>query len=76
MGVSFLHLSDTENTENPKDEVNPKINPAKIIENTKNKIDNYYTNFKKEREKEKIKLEKKRKLDAKKENLKISMKYL
>ena len=44
-----------------------KINPVNVIEDTKNKIDNFYTNFKKERQKEKIKLEKKRKLDEKKE---------
>ena len=29
LGVSFLHLSDTEKTENPIDEVIPKINPIK-----------------------------------------------
>ena len=44
-----------------------KINPINIIENTKNKIGGYYTNLKKEREKQKIKLQKKRLLDEKKE---------
>ena len=29
LGVSFLHLKVTEKTENPTDEVNPKINPIK-----------------------------------------------
>ena len=29
LGVSFLHLSVTENTENPIEEVIPKINPIK-----------------------------------------------
>ena len=29
LGVSFLHLNVTEKTENPKDEVNPKINPTR-----------------------------------------------
>ena len=38
------------------------ISPIKIIENTKNKIDNYYTTFKKDREKEKKRLEKKKKI--------------
>ena len=45
-----------------------KINPGSVIENTKNKIGNIYTNFKKEREKEKIRLEKKRKHDEKRFN--------
>ena len=44
-----------------------KINPINIIENTKNKIGGYYTNLKKEREKQKIKLQKKRLLNEKKE---------
>jgi len=29
LGVSFLHLSDTEKTEKPIDEIMPKINPTK-----------------------------------------------
>ena len=29
LGVSFLHLKDTENTEKPIDDVMPKINPIK-----------------------------------------------
>ena len=29
LGVSFLHLSETENTENPIDEVSPNTNPIK-----------------------------------------------
>ena len=29
LGVSFLHLSDTENTEKPMDDVIPKIKPIK-----------------------------------------------
>ena len=31
LGVSFRHLSDTENTEKPIDEVSPKINPIKEV---------------------------------------------
>ena len=38
-----------------------KVNPVDVIEDTKNKIGNIYRNFKKEREKEKIKTEKKKK---------------
>tara|TARA_B100000902_G_scaffold372343_1_gene399286 strand:+ start:1048 stop:1227 length:180 start_codon:yes stop_codon:yes gene_type:complete len=34
----------------------PKIEPAKFIDNTKNKIENYYTKLKKNREKEKKKI--------------------
>ena len=44
-----------------------KIKPSKIIGNTKNKLENYYSKLKKEREKEKIRLERKRKLDEKRE---------
>jgi len=44
-----------------------KVDPINAIENTKNKIGNFYNNFKKEREKEKKKLEKRRKQDQKKE---------
>ena len=44
-----------------------KINPAKIIQNTKKKIGNYYLKLQKDREKEKIRLEKKRKSDEKKD---------
>ena len=40
-----------------------KIKPSKIIGSTKNKLENYYNKLKKDREKEKIRLEKKRKLD-------------
>ena len=36
-----------------------KINPVDVLEGTKNKIGNFYNNFKKEREKEKRRLEKK-----------------
>ena len=43
------------------------IDPIKVIEKTKNKIDNYYTNFVKNREKEKRRLEKKKIIDQKKE---------
>ena len=38
-----------------------KVNPVDVIEDTKNKIGNFYSNLKKEREKEKIRLEKKKK---------------
>ena len=44
-----------------------KVNPVNAIDGAKNKISNFYNNFKKQREKEKIKIEKKRKLDEKKE---------
>ena len=37
-----------------------KINPSNIIEDTKNKIGNFYTSLKKERKKEKKKLQKKK----------------
>ena len=30
-GVSFRHLSETENTEKPTDEVSPKTNPIKEV---------------------------------------------
>ena len=36
-----------------------KINPVNVIEDTKNKIGNFYTNLKKEREKEKKKISEK-----------------
>ena len=36
-----------------------KLNPVNVIEDTKIKIGNFYSNLKKEREKEKIRLEKK-----------------
>ena len=36
-----------------------KVNPVNVIEGTKNKIGNFYINLKKEREKEKLRLEKK-----------------
>ena len=39
-----------------------KINPIDVVEETKNKIGNLYDNFKKDREREKIKAEKKEKL--------------
>ena len=42
-----------------------KLNPAKVIEETKSKIGNLYKNIKKQREKEKIRLEKKKELDEK-----------
>ena len=38
-----------------------KVNPVNVIENTKNKIGNFYNNLKKEREKEKKRLENKKK---------------
>ena len=38
-----------------------KVNPTNVIEDTKNKIGNFYTKLKLEREKEKKRLEKKRK---------------
>ena len=44
-----------------------KLDPTNFIEDTKDKIGNFYVNLKKEREKEKIRLEKKRKLDEKRE---------
>ena len=46
-----------------------KINiiPTDIVKNTKGKITNFYDTYKKEKEKEKIRLEKKRKSDQKKE---------
>ena len=48
----------------PKDIKINLANPIEVIENTKDKIDTYISNYKKDREKEK-KLEKKRKLDKK-----------
>jgi len=48
----------------------PKIEPAKFIDNTKNKLEKYYTKLKNDREKEKKRLEKKKKLDEKKELVK------
>ena len=44
-----------------------KINPVNIIEDTKSKIGSYYTNFKKEWEKNKERKEIKKKLEEKKE---------
>ena len=44
-----------------------KINPIDVVEETKNKIGNLYDNFKKDREREKIKAEKKRKAEKIKE---------
>ena len=44
-----------------------KINPITLIDETKNKIGNYYVNLKKEREKAKIRLEKNKKLNEIKE---------
>ena len=44
-----------------------KVNPVGVIEDTKNKIGNFYSNLKKEKEKEKRRLENKRKLDEKRE---------
>ena len=44
-----------------------KVSPVNVIEETKNKIGNFYNNLKKEREKEKKRLENKRKLDEKRE---------
>ena len=37
-----------------------KLKPTNIIENTKNKIENFYSNLKKQREKEKKRLENKK----------------
>ena len=44
-----------------------KVNPTNIIENTKNKIENLYVNFKEQRKKNKQKKEIQKKLDEKKE---------
>ena len=44
-----------------------KVSPANVIEDTKKKIGNFYINLKKEREKEKKRIENKRKLEDKKE---------
>ena len=44
-----------------------KVNPLNVIEGTKNKIGNFYTNLKKEREKERRRLEKNKKHEEKKE---------
>ena len=44
-----------------------KISPSKFLESTKEKITNYYTDFQKDREKEKKKAEKRRVLEEKKE---------
>ena len=44
-----------------------KVNPFNAIDGAKNKLSNLYTNFKKDREKEKIRLEKKRYQEEKKE---------
>ena len=41
---------------------NFKVNPVNVIEKTKNKIGNLYNNFKKERDKEKKKIGKKKKV--------------
>ena len=46
-----------------------KVNPTNVIEDTKNKIGNFYTKLKLEREKEKKRQEKKRKNDEKRELL-------
>ena len=46
-----------------------KVNPTNVIEETKNKIGNFYTKLKLEREKEKKRQEKKRKNDEKRELL-------
>ena len=43
----------------PKDLNLNKFNPTNVIEGTKNKIENFYSNLKKEREKEKKNLKKK-----------------
>ena len=39
-----------------------KVNPLNVIDGTKNKISNFYSKLKKEREKEKNRLEKKKKV--------------
>ena len=52
-----------------------KLNPVNAIDGAKIKISNFYSNLKKTREKEKIRLEKKRKLDEKK-NCKIKKRKL
>ena len=39
-----------------------KVDPTSVIENTKNKIGNFYSNLKKEREKKKKRLKKKKKI--------------
>ena len=51
----------------PKDFDLTKINPFNFVENTKNKLENYYANLKKKKEKENNRLEKQRKLDQKRE---------
>ena len=48
---------------------NININPFKIIQDTKKKIENYYDQAKKNKEKETIRLENQRKKDEKKEIL-------
>ena len=50
-----------------KKKIKIKTNPLNIIDETKDKIGNFYSNIKKEREKEKKRVEKKKILDAKKE---------
>ena len=51
------------------------VNPITVIEKTKNRIDNYYTNFVKNREIEKRRLEKKKIIDQKKEEQRPCIRY-
>ena len=53
----------------PKNLISSKftVNPANLIEGTKNKIGNFYKNLKKDRVREQKRLEQKQKLDEKKE---------
>ena len=50
-----------------------KTNPLSVIEETKDKLGSFYLNLKKEREKEKIKAEKKKILDEKKDDFKAEV---
>ena len=50
-----------------------KVNPINVIDKAKNKFSNFYSNLKKEREKEKKRLEKKE-FKMKKKNYKIKRK--
>ena len=47
-----------------------KIIPKDLVKNTRNKITNFYEDYKKNKEREKIKLEKQKKLNEKKQLLK------
>ena len=49
---------------------NLNLSPINVLSNTKKKVSNFYSEFKKVREREKIKSEKKKKKKKKKKNLK------